>query len=1055
MLKSTHHAILLIAITLSMLSMPVRVSAQVAGGTISGVVTDGSGAVVPRAQVVIENMATRVGRTVSTNENGLFGTPNLAPGEYSITVAAPGFANVIRSGVTLAVGGEVTLNIELRLGSATEKVEIRGDAPAVDLATSSLSAYVDGNTVRELPLNGRSWTDLATLQPGVSAVQTQLAATSASRGNRGFGAQLAVSGARPQQNNYRLDGISINDYANGGPGSVLGGNLGVDAVQEFSVLTSNYSAEYGKTSGGVINAITRSGTNSFHGSAYEFLRNSALDARNFFDKAIPPFKRNQFGATAGGPILKNRTFIFGDYEAIRQSLGTTNNINVPSPDARNGRLSTGNVAVDPIVQKYLSLYPLPNNGLLGKGDTGVFSFAGQQVTNEDFFTIKVDHRLSDKDSLRGVVMFDNAPFTTPDSFNNVLLGSRTRRVVAAIEETRVLTPSFINSFRFGVNRSVAFNTQGVAAINPAASDSSLGAVPGRNAAIVTVPGLTRMLGGLGASATYIYHFTSFQLYNDAFYNHGLHSLKFGFALERMRNNINAFNSPSGLFTFNSLPDFLVNRPLQFQAGFPGSLTARGLRQAILGGYIQDDWKLRPNLTVNFGLRYEMSTVPSEVQGKLSALRQIGDAQPHLGDPYFSNPTLRNFEPRVGLAWDPFGDGKTAIRAGFGMFDVLPMLYQFELVSALTAPYFQLGSVTNLPAGSFPSRAFSLITPATLAQAYIEPNPKRNYVMQWNLNVQRTIVKDVTATVGYVGSRGIHQPFRTDDINIVLPQLTPNGYLWPSPAGSGIKVNPNAGQIRGLMWKGNSWYDALEMKVAKRFSRGFQIQGSYTWGKSIDNNSATIAGDAFANSVSSLHWFDPKLSRGLSDYNVGRSAAINGIWEIPGGHAPPAISWALNGWQLGGVYKVSDGLPFTAQIAGDPLGLKSADPYDFPNRLTGPDCSSLVNAGNPNNYIKTQCFAFPNPATLRGNAGRNILTGPGLSNLDFSLFKNNRVPRISETFNAQFRVEIFNVLNRANFEPPTNNLKLFDGKGARVASAGLLDSTATTAREIQFALKLMW
>jgi hypothetical protein len=1042
---------------LILIALPVF--GQVAGGTITGEITDNSGAVMPHAAVTVKNTATDVGRAIATNESGVYSAPNLLPGNYEVTVSAPGFETLVRSGLTLAVGGELVVNIELRVGNTGERIEVVGEAPTVDLASSSLNASVSGTAVRELPLNGRSWTDLASLEPGVAPIETQIAYNlGAGRGNRGFGAQLSISGARPQQNNYRLDGLSLNDYANGGPGSVLGGNLGVDAVQEFSVLTSNYSAEYGKTSGGVVNATTRSGTNQFHGSVYEFLRNSALDARNFFDitQSPPPFKRNQFGASAGGPIVKNRTFIFGDYEGIRQSLGTTNLIVVPSAAARVGNLSTGTVAVDPVVQKYLGFYPLPNSGLIGLGDTGRYTFTGQQITKEDFFTIRADHKISDKDNLFGTYMYDNAPFTSPDSFNNVKVGSTTRRQAAVVEETHVFNPTLANSFRFGVNRSLADNNVGLSAINPLAGDLTLGSAPGRYASTITIPGLGRMLGGLGGSPTYFFRFTSFQAYDDAFLTVGHHSLKFGAVVERMRDNLQALSNPNGGFTFNSLGDFLTNKPRGFSSGFANTLTPRGIRQTLAGAYLQDDWRLRPNLTVNLGLRYEVTTVPTEVQGKLSTLINITDAQPHLGDPLFANPTLKNFEPRVGFAWDPFGDGKTSIRSGFGFYDVLPLPYTLEILSSLSAPFFKIGSITKLAPGTFPYGAFSQLGVHTLNQVYIDQHPHRNYVMQWNFNIQRELAKKLTAMASYVGSRGVHQPFRSDDINFVMPTLTPQGYLWPFPVGSGTLLNPNAGEIRAIFWEGNSSYHSLQSQLIRRLSHGFQVQGSYTWSKSIDINSATLVGDAFGNSIPSLHWFDTKLSRGLSDFNVGQTAVINTLWQIPNRSISSRAAWAVNGWELGAIFKANSGVPFTAILGGDPLGLNSTDPYAFPNRLGGPDCASLVNPGNPTNYVKTQCFSFPVPQTLNGNEGRNVLIGPGTSNLDISVFKNNRVPKISESFNAQLRIEIFNILNHANFAPPNiANLNLFDAKGKAIPGAGFLDSTTTPSRQVQFALKVSW
>jgi len=316
--------------------------AQVSGATLSGTVTDSSGAVIPNAQVAILDVSTGVTRTVTTGGAGFYTAPNLLPGIYEIRATAPGFSTQVHRGITLTVGAEQALDIKMQVGQVSQTVEVTTEAPTVELTSSTLSAVVNATTVRELPLNGRSWTDLATLQPGVNQIVTMQAYNDggSGRGNRGFGSQITIAGARPTQNNYRLDGVSINDYANGAPGSVLGGNLGVDAIQEFSVLTGNYSAEYGKTSGGVVNAITRSGTNQFHGSAYEFIRNSALDARNYFDAAtIPPFRQNQFGVSAGGPIIKNNTFIFGDYEGIRESKGVTTSNVVPSTNARNGILN--------------------------------------------------------------------------------------------------------------------------------------------------------------------------------------------------------------------------------------------------------------------------------------------------------------------------------------------------------------------------------------------------------------------------------------------------------------------------------------------------------------------------------------------------------------------------------------------------------------------------------------------------------------------------------------------------------------------------------------------
>jgi len=1029
---------------------------QVAAGTILGTVTDTSGARVPRANITIKNVATGSVRVVTTNSDGLYRAPDLSPSTYEIAAAATGFATVVRAGVQLDVGVELVIDLRLPVGSVIERVEIKEEVPSIETSSSTMSAVIGSNIVRELPLNARDWTLLANLEPGVATVRTQnVAATSGfERSNRGFGTQLTVGGNRPQQNNYRLDGININDYSNGGPGSVLGGDLGVDAIQEFSVVTSNATADYGRTSGGVINAVTRSGTNTFHGSAYEFLRNSALDASNYFDLKKPPFKRNQFGATAGGPFLKDRVFIFGDYEGLRQSLNITQRSTVPSVAARSGQLTSGNVTVDPKVQPFLAIFPLPNGP--ASGDFATFTFSIPQVSRENFFTTRLDGKLSEKDNLAATFMFDDSNITNPDVYNFVLMESISRRELVTLDHTHTFTPNAINSLRFGFSRVISESPKTLSAINTLAKDPSLGFLPGRNVGLINVSGLPIFPGGLGATGEFDYHFNTFQLYDDVFLTRGRNSFSFGGYVERIQANQLGRSNPSGNFQFGSLLNFLTNKPRSFNAALPGLITPRDLRQTIAAGYVQDNVQLFSNLTANLGLRYEMASVPTETNNKLSNLRNVTDTQPFLGSPYFANPTLRNFEPRVGLSWDPFKRGKSAVRGAFGIYDVLPLTYQFELLSILAAPFFERGNIAGLAQGTFPTGAFPLLGPNRLRFFHMDPNPPRNYVMQWNLNVQTQLTPTVTAQIGYVGSRGVHQPFRVDDMNIVLPIAhTADGYFWPSPAGSGKTLNPNLGQISSLTWNDSSIYHGMQLRVTKKLSRGLEVGGSYTWSKSIDSGSASLAGDPFLNSITSLPFFDLKLSRGLSDFDIRQNFVINYTWRLPSPSSAGFLNVLAGGWELGGIYQASSGLPFTAILGGDPVGLNSSDTIEFPDRLFTPECKSLVNPGNPNNYIKTQCFAFPNPRTRLGTAGRNTLIGPGLSNFDFSIFKNNPIHKISENFNAQFRVEMFNVLNHPNFASPLHNNTIFDTNGNRLATAGLIDATATTSRQIQVALKLIW
>jgi len=1053
--------------------------AQVGGATLTGTVSDTSGAIVPNAEISIKNVSTGLIRTVTADSDGLYTAPNLLPGTYEVTVSASGFATSVQTGVVLTIGVQQVQNVQLQVGQVSQKVEVTSQSVNVELANPTISASVDSTTVRELPLNGRDWTQLATLEPGVLSVaslQPSLAAGE-QRAARGFGVQMAISGIRPQQNGYYIDGINVNDYAGGGPGSVLGGTLGVDAIQEFSILTTNYTAEYGRTSGGVINAITRSGTSELHGNAYEFLRNSALDARNYFDGAtIPGFRRNQFGGSVGGPIQKQHIFFFADYEGLRQDLGTTTVDTVPSPDARNGIIhnsdgTTTVVAVNPLVQPYLGLWALPNGPLLSPGNTGIYTFAGSQITNENFGTGRIDYKISDKDSLFGSYRYDAGVLTFPDALNTVVLGDRTKSQIVAIGENHIFSPQLLNSVRVGLNRNGAQDLS-LTAINPLAGNPALGSVPGQNAAEISFPGVTPFPGGVDSGTRVKKTLNAFQGYDDVFLTKGIQSIKFGLSFEYDQMNEETISTSGGKFSLGSLTDFLTNNPTTFSAGLPETITPRNLRQNIFGGYIQDDIRWRPNLTFNLGLRYEMASTPSEIRGKLAALGVITDPAPHLGGPLFSNPTFRNFEPRVGFAWDPFRDGKTSVRGGFGMFDVLPLLQQYSSNEANTAPFFLSGTAENLPPGSFPTEAFSLLSATSnLRTSFIQSNPSRSYVMQWDLNIQRQFTRDLTASVAYVGSSGVHLPFHMDDGNMVLPTVTSSGDLWPQAIGSGTVLNPNIGRIDYLDWRTSSNYNALQVGLIKKMSKDFQVQGSYTWSRSIDDGSATTISDPFANSITSLLFFDRSLFRGPSDFNVGQNLVVNYLWVIP---TPNSLTgpaaWLARGWQLGGIFEVSSGLPFTPLIGGDPLGQNSTDPFDYPNRLRGGGCNSLINPGNVNDYIKLSCFALPVPTpaiasqctpfsaapgtcqNLIGNGGRNEIVGPGLINFDFSMVKNTY---FKEKYNVQFRAEFFNIFNRANFSAPIANDTLFDQTGAPIGGAGLITQTANTSRQIQFALKFIW
>ena len=543
--------------------------AQTGTGSVYGRVADTNDHSVASASITVTGPSADQKNTASSKGGGLYSVGNLSPGDYTLELTHKGFTGQ-KLNIKLDNGERKKLSFVLS-PDASPKSGPTENASVPVQAAGSVQGLSDSKAVSDLPSNGRDLTQVATLQAGVNSVKTQPDAsnTNSGRGQRGFGAQISVSGGRPQQNNYILNGTSINDYANSAPGSVLGLDLGADAVEQFTVSTSSYPADYGRSSGGIINAVTRSGGPAFHGSVYEFLRNSALDAKNYFDGEKPPFRRNQFGVTMGGPLYRKGLFFFANYEGLRQSLGVTHVDIVPSQAARMGNLSTGTVQVDPQATRYLAFYPLPNRGLIGNGDTGNFAFAGQQITPENYFTTRIDYQFRPSDLLTGSYVFDGAQTTQPDQFNLRINEITTQRNLFSFQESHTFTPNLVNVVRFGVNRVVAEIGLTPTALQPIAADTSYGFLPGKTSGIINISGLTNFTGGLGAASPFHFHWTSIQGYDNLSYSHGRNSLRFGAGVERMRDNMISTADPNGIFAFNSLSDYLTNRPSQLDDCYPG------------------------------------------------------------------------------------------------------------------------------------------------------------------------------------------------------------------------------------------------------------------------------------------------------------------------------------------------------------------------------------------------------------------------------------------------------------------------------------------------------
>ena len=1101
--------------------LAVAARAQAVGAALSGLITDERGGAVPDAAVTIKNVGTGVVREVTTNGDGLYSAPNLLPGSYDVTVAAKGFQTTVQKAVTLTVGATQALNFEMRVGQLNQTVEVSATPPSVQTTSSTISATVDSTTVRELPLNGRDWTSLAALEPGVTSIPNQAGTGfSANKGNRGFGNQLSDAGHRANENSYRVNGVSINDYSNGAPGGATGLNLGVDGIQEFSVLTTNYTAEYGHTSGAVINAITKSGTDDFHGTAFFFDRDKIFDAKNFFDPAgpIPPFRRVQFGGSGGTAIVKDKTFVYGSYEGVRQNQPLTKLIHVPDAATRASAVS----AIGP----YLALWPVAPAGALDVNGIQSFTVSLPGIAKENYATGRVDQKISVNDNLSGSYFWDSGPFTQPDPLGNAIHSVFSRRQMASVEETHIFSPAFVNTIRVGLSR-IRGDINLPVSGDAVATNSALAVAPGAVATPqISVTGLTTAIG-LGGLNRFLHRWTSAQAYDDAFWTRGTHTIKVGFGFERMQYNVLEKLSPNGRMNAYTLSDFLSNVPKQLNALAPGHSNEVAIRESLFAGYIQDDWRARSNLTVNVGLRYEFTTLPKDANNRIQEITTLtncatpgvapGPNSPcgpiHVDSFIASNPTSKNFEPRIGFSWDPLKNGKTAVRGGFGIFDVLPLPYEFGLNTAATAP-FQIvgldkpgGTAATGKCAANPCNGATLgggidnnvgFAPNAVRNRYIQQDPKRADVLNWNLNIQREIAPTWTAIVGYVGSRSVHLSVAADDINLVQPSTTATSAGILIPIG-GTAIDPNwaggtgGAGIRPVIFDGSSSYEGAQAQLKKSMGHGVQGQLSYTYGKCRDTSSAPVTGDTYVNSIAVPLLLVKSYRIGACDFDIRQTLVGTFIWDVPGPKSGLA-SYVGGGWELGAIVTATTGSPFTPTVGAgnDPLGTGFNGDFsmDYPDLIKGCD---PIHGGV--NYLNTSCFTLPsaptafatancvpnnaatktgfyNPGSLTapagmtfcqnllGTAGRNSLYGPGLKTVDFSIFKNTHLPRISETFNVQFRAEFFNILNHPNFAAPnflndSNNNSIFNPNGSVLGNAGVIGSTSTSSRQIQLGLKLVW
>lgn len=1044
-------------------------AAQTGSGSISGVVQDESGAVVPGASVTITNLDTGISRAVVTDAGGRYRAPSLIPDHYSAQAELTGFETAIRTGIQLTVGSELEINIVLKVGQVSQKTVVVAEAPMVETMSGTVSGLVDDKAIRDLPLNGRSFDQLIGLQSSAPQIRMRNSTSTVA----GVGSTYAVHGARDQSNRFILDGTELLQagFQTNMPGGSLGINMGVEAIREFAVLTSNYGAAYGKRNGAIVNIASRSGTNQVHGAAFEFLRNSDLDARNFFDRKIPPFRRNQFGGAIGGPVRKDRTFFFGDYEGLRQSLGLSVIETVPDDNARKGLvpervadpahpgqfINTGrfiDVGLNPAVKPFLATFPIANGRNFLDG-TAEAVFSPNQVSSQAFYLGRMDHRFSDKDSFFARYNFSHSQ-TLPVS-NLIYWGfeSPSSIQVLTLEETRTYTAT-VNTLRASFSRS----TLGSDAIPTVPLDPSLVFLPGAKRLGGLSFGLSAtqagqnsgVLTGQGASGTIgEFALNQFAVADEVYHQLGAHSLQMGAQFQRLQNNQHKPNTPYGNFQFGDLTTFLTGKPLNFAAPSPtgGGDPTKAFRQSYVDAFIQDNYRVGRNLTLNLGLRWEFMTPPTEASGNRIAnyhVHSIGngvfalDSQPTLGAPFYKSHKT-NFAPRLGFAWDVTGDGKTAIRGGVGMFyDQIET--EFKAITTSNPPYFGTLQVAN---PSFPF-GFSggIGANAQFAPEVIDTNLSVPVRFQYNLNIQRQLTANTAVTIGYVGSQAYHLSRRLD-LNTTVPSTSPEGVRF-YPA-TNPRLNPALASSNTIAADATAVYQGMELEFSQRVSHGLRYKASFTYAKNIDTSSATVSFYATGSTNATMQPDNLRLDRGLSSFDVRRNLILNLTYDLPWQKSKnTALRW-IGGWQFSGILSLSDGMPFTALTGFNRSNTKANVISDRPNLLPGKSNNPVL--GGPNKYFDPNVFALP-PAGFFGNMGRNTMISPGLANLDCTL---DKLFPLTERFKLDFRAEFFNFLNRANFGLPSNTI--FSSTGALQGNAGRITSTVTTSRQIQFGLKLQF
>lgn len=1056
-------------IAFAFLASPQFLFGQGVGASISGIVRDSTGASLPAAQVVIKNVETGAQREVVTDDSGRYSAVSLPVGTYEVRVHKEGFSPENKGGIQIVVGESASVDIMLAVGEVRQEVSVVEVVPLVSLSTQDTSGLMSQKQVKELPLNGRSYDQLLTLNPG-AVNYTSERSGGVGTSNSAVGNMFAISGHRPQENLFLLNGIEYTGASelNVTPGGASGQLLGVDAVREFNVLADTYGAEYGKRPGAQVSIVTASGTNEIHGSGYEFLRNNALDARNYFDQGdTPQFQRNVFGGALGAPIRQNKLFLFGNYEGFRQHLALSDVTLVPNNAARTGYIANANgtqtyVGVAPSAAPLLALWPVPNGPELGGGIAEAFSHPRQTI-REDFGTTRFDYNVSDKDTAFAVYTIDDSADDTPSINPLSRVVESLREQVLSLQEQHLFSASVVNTARVGFSRASYFFT-GQTPLNIP------GWVMGNPIGAVVIGGGTALNGasqispaGTNAGSNLITARNLFTYEDHVNISRGAHQIQLGAWIQQIQANDNLAQYQYGQASFSSLTSFLQGAVSTFTViPAPTRLNWRSLESAA---YVEDTIKLKPNLELRAGFRFESTNGWNEANGRASNYlfdsNGVIQTQPRIGGSAFTKNRAKFLpEPRIGLAWSPFGNTKTVIHTGFGIYRALLDNLDYRLDQV--APFNATQTFKNVPLASLQIAPGSAIPGGNLiSPSGIQPDAFTPTILSYTLKIEREIAPNTSLSVGYVGSHGYHEMLSVN-ANEPVPTICPAAPCPTNlaagtvfyPKGAPL-ANPQLANTTTWFSEGVSSYNALDVDARRAFSGGLQFRGTYTYAKSLDD------GTAWNSSVGAnapgfvMYPANPKLDWGPSTTDVRHLAAISTTYELPIGRGKLLLrnveGWQdklASGWSLSGIETLQSGFPFTPQLGFNPTN--NGDSRNPIRPSWNPNFSGPVALGGPNQYFNPNAFIVPSSGTY-GNVSRDSLTGAGLAELDLALSKTTA---LLEKARLQFRAEAFNVLNHTNFATP-NTVVFSSASSSPSPTAGVITATSTASRQIQLGLKVLF